>query len=80
MPEGRFRDQTRLSQNQEILNENAANLRVAQINPWKFAKFAHSPFSRSKTADLSGDFEKTMDYAQVSIRYWKQLYNYFQHE
>jgi hypothetical protein len=55
------------SQSLRIRIANAANLRtlalparagVTQINPRKFANFAYSRYSRSKSATLSSDFEK----------------------
>jgi hypothetical protein len=45
-----------LSQSLRILNANAANLRMTRINSEKIAKFAHSRYSRSKSANLSSDF------------------------
>ena len=44
----------------ENFNANVAKLRIARINPRKFAKFAYLRYSRSKAPKLSSDFEKTM--------------------
>ena len=67
-----------LSQSQRFLNANAANLRMMQINSGKFVKFAYSRYtctapnavrckcSRSKSVNLSSDFEKTIRLARTN--------------